>query len=163
MVLKREQQILGILRIGLGFIFFWAFIDKLCGLGFSTLADKSWVLGNSPTAGFLTKAAYGPFASFFQSLAGSSLVDWLFMIGLLFIGLSLILGMGVKIAGWTGSLMLVLMYLAMIPPKNNPFLDDHIIYAIVLVLFTQIKVGYWFGFGKWWSQFKIVRKNPYLE
>jgi thiosulfate dehydrogenase (quinone) large subunit len=163
MVLRREQQILGILRISLGFIFFWAFIDKLFGLGFATTQDKAWLLGNSPTAGFLTKSTYGPLASLFQGFAGSSVVDWLFMMGLVLIGLSLILGIGVKIAGWSGALLMVFMYMAMIPPKNNPLVDDHIIYAALLIFFTQVKIGQWIGLGKQWVQIKFVKQHSFLE
>lgn len=51
--------------------------DKIFGLGFSTTSDNAWLVGGSPTSGFLTFATQGPFASFFQSLAGSVFVDWI--------------------------------------------------------------------------------------
>ncbi|MDP1694730.1 MAG: hypothetical protein Q8L34_04280, partial [Candidatus Woesearchaeota archaeon] len=66
MVLRKEQELLGLLRIVLGGILLWPFFDKLFGLGFSTTPDKAWLLGNSPTLGFLTKSTTGPFASFYQ-------------------------------------------------------------------------------------------------
>ncbi|MBS3144298.1 hypothetical protein J4208_01815 [Candidatus Woesearchaeota archaeon] len=163
MGLKKDQVFLGVARISLGCIFFWAFIDKLFGLSFATPPDKAWLLGNAPTLGFLTKSTYGPFASIYQSFAGSPVIDWLFMLGLLGIGLSLILGIGIKIAGYSGALLMVLMYAAMIPPKNNPLFDDHIIYALILLAFTQMKVGHWIGFGKLWSQTKLVKQNKFLE
>lgn len=163
MVLRKEQVMLGLTRISLGCILFWAFIDKLLGLGFATAPEKAWLLGNSPTAGFLAKSTYGPMASFFQDLAGNPVVDWLFMMGLLLIGISLILGIGVKIAGWSGALLMMLMYTAMIPPKNNPLFDDHVIYALLFIFFTQIKVGHWLGLGKQWAQTKLVKQHAYLE
>ena len=64
------------LRLLMGFIFLWAFLDKTFGLGFATTADKAWILGGSPTSGFLTHAVVGPFATFFNSLAGVVLVDF---------------------------------------------------------------------------------------
>ncbi len=163
MVIKKDQVFLGVTRISLGCIFFWAFIDKLFGLGFATPSDKAWLLGNAPTLGFLTKSTYGPFASVYQSFAGNAIIDWLFMLGLLLIGLSLIFGVGIKVAGYSGALLMLLMYAAMIPPKNNPLFDDHIIYALILLAFTQMKVGHWIGFGKLWSQTKLVKQYPYLE
>ncbi len=163
MVLRKDQVFLGLARISLGCVFFWAFIDKLLGLNFATPPEKAWILGNSPTLGFLAKSTYGPFASVYQSFAGSPVVDWLFMMGLLFIGLSLIFGVGVKIAGYSGTLLMALMYLSMIPPKNNPLFDDHIIYGLILLVFTQMKVGHWIGFGKQWSQTKVVKQNNFLE
>ena len=153
----------GILRIALGLIFLWAFFDKLLGLGFATTADKSWLAGNSPTSGFLSKAVYGPFANIFHSLAGNPVVDWLFMLGLLLIGLSLTFGFLVKIASMSGSLMLLFMWLAMLPPKNNPILDDHIIYIIVLIGFIFSDAGNHLGLGKKWSSLRIVRGNQWLK
>ncbi len=161
---KREayKTILGLTRICLGFIFLWAFMDKTWGLGFSTTPEKAWLLGNSPTLGFLSGAA-GTFHTFFNSLAGSPLVDWLFMMGLLLIGLSLMVGIGVKVAGYSGALMMLLMWLAVIPPKTNPILDDHIIYLLVLIMFTVTKAGHYLGYGEWWSKTSLVKKNLWLE
>ena len=120
------------LRLLMGFIFLWAFLDKTFGLGFATTADKAWILGGSPTSGFLTHAVVGPFATFFNSLAGVAIVDWLFMLGLLFVGVTLILNRYVKWGALGGIMMLILMYLALLFPENNPFVDDHIVYAVLL-------------------------------
>lgn len=155
--------LLGILRICMGLIFFWAFIDKLFGLGFSTKADKSWLDGVSPTAGFLKNAATGPLANFYHSLGNSDLVTWLFMLGLLGIGLALILGVGVKIAGYSGALMMLLMWSALLPTETHPFLDDHIVYLIVFLFFTRIPVGEYIGLGKWWSETALVKKYSFLQ
>jgi thiosulfate dehydrogenase (quinone) large subunit len=162
MNLKNEQYVWAFLRLSLGLTFFWAFIDKLLGLGFATKPENSWLAGGSPTTGFLKSATKGPFASFYQSLAGNVFVDYLFMIGLLLIGLSLILGIGVKIAGYSGAFLLLLMWTALIPPTNHPFLDDHIIYGIVMLGLTFVKSGNWLGFGKWWSKTKLVKKYKFL-
>ncbi len=154
----------GLLRLGMGWIFFWAFIDKLLGLGFATTPEKSWLAGNSPTSGFLEFATKGPLAEFFKSLAGNVAVDWLFMMGLLFVGMFLLLGIGVRIASCVGALMMVLFYLAgFLLPVNNPFMDDHIMYAILLIGFSVSKSGDYLGFGKWWSKTKLVEKCPILK
>lgn len=120
------------LRFLMGFIFLWAFLDKTFGLGKATLPGKAWIAGGSPTTGFLSNAVQGPFASFFNSLAGVALVDWLFMLGLLFVGTTLLLNRYIKWGALAGALMLVLMYLAVLYPENNPFVDDHIVYAVLL-------------------------------
>lgn len=130
--MKTQKNIFLALRLGMGFIFLWAFLDKLFGLGFATTSAKAWINGGSPTAGFLTNAVHGPFASFFHGLSGVPVVDWLFMGGLLFTGITLIFN---KYLFWgviSGSSMLLLMYLAVLPPENNPIIDDHIIYILVL-------------------------------
>ncbi len=152
----------GLLRITLGSIFLWAFLDKLFGFGFSTIPEKSWLAGNSPTFVFLSNNK-GVFSSWFQSLAGSGLVDWLFMMGLLGIGLALIFGIGMKIAVYSGSLLMFLMWLASLPLKNHPFVDDHIIYILVLWVLYFLEAGKHFGFGNWWSRTKLVKKMPFLQ
>ncbi len=132
--MNKQKLILIGLRLVMGFIFLWAFFDKVFGLGFATTSDRAWIHGGSPTAGFLTNAVKGPFAEIFHSLAGVAIVDWLFMLGLLFVGLTLIFNKYVKWGCVAGGLMLLLMYLALIPPENNPLIDEHIIYILVLGL-----------------------------
>lgn len=164
MNMRKDQIFIGLTRISLGFIFLWAFLDKTFGFGFATLVEKSWISGGSPTSGFLLNATHGPFATLYQSLANNPFIDFIFMIGLLLLGVSLILGIGVKIAGYSGALLMILMYTASMPPENNPILDEHIIYALILVCFANMKnVGYWIGIGKLWSNTKLVKKLRFLE
>lgn len=152
-------------RLAIGFIFLWAFFDKLFGLGFATKSAQSWLNGGSPTTGFLKFGVTGPLAGFFNSLSGSVLVDWLFMLGLLGVGLGLVLGVAVRLASFFGSVMLFLMWLALLWPKNNPFLDDHLVYLIVLVgLYTStVRSEDVFGLGKWWKSLPLVSKFPFLQ
>src|SRR6185295_12626895 len=79
------------LRYVMAFIFLWAFVDKTFGLGFATTPEKAWIHGGSPTSGFLSFGTHGPFVEIFKSLSGMPIIDWLFMLGLLFIGLTLLL------------------------------------------------------------------------
>ena len=116
----------------MGFTFFWAFLDKTFGLGFNTAQSDAWIQGASPTSGFLLNATQGPFATFFQGLAGNPLIDWVFMIGLLAIGLSLLMNRYVKIGGLSGMLMMLLMYVALLWPDTNPFVNYQLVYALIL-------------------------------
>ncbi|KKR31236.1 MAG: DoxX family protein [Candidatus Falkowbacteria bacterium GW2011_GWF2_39_8] len=152
-----------VLRLLMGWTFAWAFFDKLFGLGFATTEAKAWVNGGSPTLGFLKFATKDPLAEFYQGLAGNPSVDWLFMIGLLLIGVALILGIGVRIASVSGIVMLLLMYSAVLLPENNPFLDDHIINSIVLIGVMVSNSGNYFGLGNWWSNTTLVKKYPFLR
>ena len=90
------NKIMSLLRVCLGFIFLWAFADKLFGLGFATTSAKAWINGGSPTYGFLIFGTKGPFAEIFKMLAGNNLVDLLFMEGFLFVGVTLIFNFCVK-------------------------------------------------------------------
>lgn len=167
-------KIWALLRIGLGGIFLWAFVDKLIGLGFATcrnaqtgavetMCSKAWLEGGSPTEGFLKFGTDGPLADFYQGLAGNTAIDWLFMIGLLGIGAALILGIGVKIAAATGSLLLLMMWSAVLPPENNPVLDDHLIYILVLAGIYRTNGNQVWGLRNWWVKQEIVKKYPILE
>lgn len=122
------------LRIVMSFIFLWAFFDKLFGLGFATTSEKAWINGGSPTTGFLSMGVKGPLADIFQSLAGVAAVDWLFMIGLLFIGLTLLFNKYVFWGALAGIILMILMWLALLFPENNPLIDEHIVYALVFAL-----------------------------
>ncbi|MEX2014129.1 MAG: hypothetical protein WD896_02120 [Parcubacteria group bacterium] len=122
------------LRFVMALIFLWAFADKLLGLGFNTTAENAWWNGGSPTSGFLLNATRGPMAELFKGLAGVPAVDWLFMLGLLFVGLTLFLNRFVVWGALAGSLEMLLMYLASFPPANNPLLDEHVVYILVLIL-----------------------------
>ena len=55
------QVAIALLRVAVGFIFLWAFLDKFFGLGYATAADKGWIDGGSPTKGFLSGVKVGPF------------------------------------------------------------------------------------------------------
>lgn len=153
---------LAVTRIALGLLFLWAFFDKLFGLGFATAAERAWVSGGSPTTGFLKMGVNpdSPFAATFSSLAGQAWVDWLFMFGLLGVGVALLLGIGLRIAAVAGSALMLLMWAALIPLENNPVVDDHIVYALVLWVVAFGKREY--SLTDWWLSNKSVKKNPWL-
>ncbi|GIH94940.1 DoxX family membrane protein [Planobispora siamensis] len=150
-------------RIALGWVFLWAFVDKLFGLGFATPAAKAWVNGGSPTTGFLKGTGEHALGGFFSSLAGQVWVDWLFMLGLAGVGTALILGMGMRVAAGAGALMMLMMWAAELPLVTNPFVDEHIVYAIVLVALALSHAGDTLGLGAWWSRTALVKRLPFLK
>lgn len=149
-------------RISLGWVFLWAFLDKTFGLGHETASGAAWIDGGSPTDGFLTFAPVGPFQGFYNDLAGNTLVDWLFMLGLLGVGVAFLAGIGIRLAAACGALLLVMMWSAVLPPENNPFMDDHIIYALLGVGLAMTRAGDTLGLGTWWRGTDLVRRNPWL-
>jgi thiosulfate dehydrogenase [quinone] large subunit len=168
---KHRHILIALVRVSIGWVFFWAFIDKLFGLGFSTckdagvLCEKAWLMGGSPVAGFLAGAT-GPLADVFHWLGATPvitpIVAVLFMAGLLGIGVALILGAGMKLGSYGGATLLVLMFLAK-PPTTNPFMDDHIVYALVLLLLCWIHAGHYYGLGRWWENHAFVKKYTWLN
>lgn len=156
------DRVFALTRLFIGWTFLWAFLDKTFGLGFATEDADAWVNGGSPTNGFLSFATKGPLDGFYQSFAGDAWADWLFMIGLAGIGVALILGIGMRIAAASGALLLVLMWSAALAPDNNPFMDDHLIEAAVLVGLALIGAGDTWGFGKVWKKLPLVKRYPAL-
>ncbi|MFF5264720.1 hypothetical protein ACFY4C_37850 [Actinomadura viridis] len=157
------RYVWAVARLALGWVFAWAFLDKTFGLGHETPAAKAWIEGGSPTAGFLKNSPEGPLAGFYNGLAGQAWADWLFMLGLAGVGVALLLGIGMRLAAVAGVLMLLMMWSAVLPPANNPFMDDHLVYAIVLVGLALVSAGDTLGLGRRWGGTALVRRFPVLK
>ncbi len=164
-----------LLRIGLGLLYLWAFIAQGFGIGytnqetpaagatavvavdygwhFSYDADKGWISSgfqHSPTAGYVDKA-HGPTAWVVQKLpTGVDDFGWMFALGGL--GVALTLGICMRIAGWGGFLLNMIIWFAGFPPTSNPLLDgEHMTFALVLLLLMFLHAGNHWGLGRWWS------------
>ena len=175
------RKALAAMRIAFGLTFLWAFFDKLLALGFSTGAitndagektgvdyfgqDAAWINGGSPTEGFLKfgVADSNPFQGFYNSIGGAAWADWLFMLGLLGIGLALTFGFGMRIAAASGALLYFLMWTASLPLDNNPIVDDHILGAISVIVLGLTLAGDTWGVGKSWARTHLVRQYRFLR
>ncbi|MFE2889583.1 hypothetical protein [Streptomyces sp. NPDC059272] len=162
------------LRLVTGFVFLWAFLDKTFGFGYATPSGKGWVDGGSPTKGFLSSVAAGPMESTFHDWAGAGWANWLFMLGLLGVGVALVAGVALRLAAVAGSAMMALMWLAEWPPakhlsdgslsmSSNPFADYHLVYAIVLIALAAAGAGVTWGLGRLWATLPIVRDHNWLR
>lgn len=136
-----DRYVWAVVRLSLGWIFLWGFLDKTFGLGVDTERADAWLDGASPATGFLAFGTRGPFAEAFQGMAGSVLVDWLYMLGLLALGVALVLGIGLRVAAVAGSTLLVMIWSAGLWPERNPFMDEHLIYSLVLVGLAVANAG----------------------
>jgi len=160
-----------LLRLALGFVFLWAFADKLLALGFATgraddgsvdvLGPDAWINGGSPTRGFLANATDGPLAGVFQGMAGVAVVDWLFMLGMAGVGVALLLGIATRIAAVAGAMQMLLIRAATVP-ENNPLVDQHVVYAIALFALAAASAGDHWGLGRAWRRSRLVRRFPLL-
>lgn len=129
-----------LLRLMMGLLFFFA--------GWAKLTTQGWT-----AAGFLENAT-GPFASWFQSLAGSGFVDALNMWGLTLIGGALILGLLVRTASFFGIVLMALYYFAdFVGHTEHGLIDEHIVYIAVFLLFLA---G---GFGHVWGLDVLVERR----
>ncbi|MFC4855893.1 hypothetical protein [Actinophytocola glycyrrhizae] len=167
-------RVSAVTRITMGLVFGWAFIDKLFGLGYATGAEKAWLNGGSPTKGFLGNLDHGPFADTFRGWAGAWWADSLFMLGLAGIAVALLFGVGLRIAAVSGTVMMLLMWVAEWPldrftdageptMSTNPILDYHVLYALVLVWLAVVAAGQTWGLGKRWAALPVVRDNRWLR
>lgn len=151
------------IRITLGWIFIWAFLDKLLGLGYATKSGQAWINGVSPTSGYLNFGTGGLFGDLFADLANNAVVDVVFMAALLLLGVALLLGIGLKIAAVGGSLLMALLWLSNFPPTNNPIVDEHVIYIFALIGIALAQAGRYIGLGVRWSETKLVKRFRFLE
>lgn len=174
----KGARVWGILRIGVGWTFLWAFLDKAFALGFATGRNPdtgaidffgngaAWLNGGHPTEGFLKYGVHskGALATFYSGLAGQGWVDWVYMLSMVLIGVALILGIGTRLAAFGGILWMGIFYTASsLWPENNPFLDEHVFLAILLVGIVIVGAGRYLGFGRRWERTGLVRRFPILK
>ncbi|MEU3250543.1 DoxX family membrane protein [Streptomyces sp. NPDC006997] len=169
-----RAYVFGSVRLLMGFVFLWAFLDKTFGFGYATPSGKGWIDGGSPTLGFLSSVKVGPMESTFHSWAGDTWVNWLFMLGLLGVGLALVSGVALRLAAVAGTAMMAFMWIAEWPPakhlsdgsasmSTNPFADYHVVYAAILIGLAVVSAGNALGFGRLWAKLPFVRDNGWLR
>ena len=129
---KKQKIMLLFLRLAMGWMMFYAGITKIL--------NPNW-----SAAGYLQGAK--TFAVFYQWLAGPSIVPFINFVnewGLTLLGASLILGIFVRLSSMLGVLLMLLYY---IPALSFPYVehgyivDEHIIYALVLLFFAVVRAG----------------------
>jgi thiosulfate dehydrogenase [quinone] large subunit len=161
------RRSLAVLRLATGFIFLWAFLDKTFGLGYATAGASAWIHGGTPSQGFLkSPAVVGPFKSLFATIA-SPTSDILFMLAMLAIGAAVMLGIGLRVSAFAGSVVLLFMYLAEWPfganaGSSNPLVDYHVIYALALIVIAAVSAGDTWGLGRVWKKLPLVQNNRWL-
>ena len=132
------------LRLTLG----WLFLSA----GWTKLSAGTWSAG-----AFLT-ASTGPFATWFQSMAGNPFVDMLNVYGQICIGIALIVGLFVRPAAFFGFILMILYYFAQFEQNTlHGIVDEHIVYALVFLL---VFVG---GFGYVWGIDGLIGRQPSLQ
>ena len=129
-----------LLRVSLGWMFFWAGITKVL--------DPTW-----SAAGYLKGAK--TFVGFYQWLLSPGIlpvVNFINEWGLTFLGVSLILGIFVRLSSSLGAVLMLLYYLPVLDfPYPNPFsyiVDEHIIYVFALLALASLRAGDVWGLGK---------------
>lgn len=152
-----DKIFMALLRISLGLIWLWAFFDKLLGLGFSTAPENAWLAGGSPTQGYFMFAVNpnSPLSFLYTDVLG----QFYFIMDIALMGMLLVVGLGLTFGLWTrlSSIFGIIFMLSIVgaswPFEHHPFLDEHIVYTLLLLLFMFMPVSKWIGLGNWWSEF----------
>ena len=151
---KSQKVSLFLLRLTTGWLFFYAGITKLL--------DPEW-----SSVGYLKGAK--SFAGLFGTLTSPGVlpvVDFLNKWGLTLVGLSLILGVFVRLSSIFGAILMALYYLPLsfpMPDTHSYIVDYHIIYLFALVVLGVWKAGRAWGFENWCSNLPICSKYPKLR
>jgi len=131
------KDIVVLLRVAMGWLFFYAGITKVL--------DPEW-----SAAGYLANAK--TFSDFFAYLASPANIGWVNLAnewGLTLLGISLLLGLGVRVSSMLGAALMMLYYLPLLEfPRvgaHSYIVDDHIVYALVLIFFAAVRAGRMFG------------------
>ena len=142
-----------LLRLGIGWLFFYAGWSKV--VTYFTAAED-WT-----AAGFLSHLP-GPFAGFFSGMAGNVLVDYLNAYGLLLVGTALILGILVRWSAFWGIVIMVFYDVASFPAEHSYVVEDHFIFALVLLVLAAVGAGRVRGLDSWVENSSLVKSNPWL-
>lgn len=137
-----QKKLLFITRILFGGLFLWSGLNKVTS-GFTA-------------SGYLINATTGPFMEFFQSLAGSPIVDSLVIYGEVLIGIALVTGLFVRFASAMTIIMMSLFYLSAFPPEHG-LISEHIIYILVAKILAA------FGAGRLWGIDGLLEKQPLVK
>jgi thiosulfate dehydrogenase [quinone] large subunit len=147
---KYHLVLLTLLRVSLGWFFFFAGITKVL--------DPDW-----SAAGFLGNAAMFPnFYAFFLHPSILPVVNFLNEWGLTLVGVGLMLGISVRLSAYVGALLMLLYYF----PHDNThgfIVDDHVVYVIALFVLASTSLRSTVGMHGYLVQLPIVKRSPLLK
>lgn len=153
--MKMSEKLLFLMRIALGWLFFYA--------GFMKIITPGW-----SAAGYLGTAK--TFAGFYAFLASPSVlpvINFIVAWGLLLLGLSLILGLFLRLSTVLGAVLMFLFYLPVLTfpyiGKNYFLVDDHIIFLLALLILGNAHAGRFWGLETWCSKLPICSRYPKLR
>ncbi|MDO8435400.1 MAG: DoxX family protein [bacterium] len=153
--MKQIQKIsLFLLRITMGWMFLYA--------GLSHVLDPKF-----SAAGYLAGAK--TFVAFYHWLAGPSIlpvVNFINAWGLTLLGISLILGIAVRLSAKLGALLMILYWLPLgivHPNAHSLIVDEHIIYAAALLVLGSVSAGRIWGLENWCSNLPLCSTYPKLR
>lgn len=152
---------LGVLRITLGLVLAWSFVDKLFGLGFPTPGERAVLAGSSATRGYLMSTD-GVAAGLFHAMAGHWWVDALFLLGLGGGAIALLFGVASRLGTVAVIAVMGMLWVSSLPLSNNPVIDQHLFYCVTAVALLATGADRVLGLGAVWRSLPVVRSQPVL-
>lgn len=151
-----ERSLIVFFRLAMGWTFLYAASHQVFDPAFTVV-------------GFLshTKTFHNLFAVFTtptMAPATTFLVEY----GHLLIGLSLVLGIMVRVSASFGVLLMLIYWMAhmdwpFVENKNNFLFDYHLVYGGVLVYLIAKRAGHVFGLDAWIEQTPFMARHPALR
>ena len=154
MMTSAQKWSLFLLRIALGWLFFYAGLVKVL--------NPEW-----SARGYLEGAQ--TFTGLYQWLAQPDVIaltnifnEW----GLVLLGVALLLGLYVRLAGFLGVLLMLLYYFPVLDfpriPPHSYLVDEHIVYGMALIVLAVFRAGRFWGLHRWASTWPVCRRFPKL-
>lgn len=109
------------------------------------------------------------FTGLYQLLASPANIGWVNFLnewGLTLLGISLILGIGVRLSGTLGAVLMLLYYFPALefPLVDHGYIvDEHIVYALALLYFAAVRAGRIFGLEEWCAGLPICQRFPKIR
>ena len=143
-----------LVRLSLGWLFFYSGITKILNPQWSSL---KYLQGAKMMTGFY---------AWLSQPSILSVVDFMNEWGQLLLGISLILGVAVRLSTTLGAILMALYYIALPFPYPNPqslIVDTHVIYALILIYLGAVQAGRVYGLETWCSNLPICARFPRLR
>ncbi|MCU4718017.1 DoxX family membrane protein [Halapricum hydrolyticum] len=143
------------LRLVMGWVFFYAGVDKLLAGDWSA---RGYLMGAANREGVLLPGLWETLA---QDYIG--IVDPLNVWGLTLVGLALLLGAAVRWSALWGSVIMLFYYLSGYPLENSLLIDSHVVYIMVLFGLGAFGAGRILGVDEYLESTALVENNPWLR
>jgi len=144
-----------LLRLSMGWLMFYAGITKVL--------DPNW-----SAAGYLENAQ--TFSSFYAWLAQPAILPFINFVnewGLTLLGISLILGIFVRLSTIFGAVLMLLYYFPVLEfpliGTHSYLVDEHVIYAIALLVLGALNAGQEWGLDERLADTKFFKKHRKLR
>lgn len=148
---KFEKISLLLVRLSLGWLFFYSGITKILNPDWTSI---KYLQGAKSLTGFY---------AWMTQPSILSVVDIMNEWGQLLLGISLILGIAVRLSTTLGAILMTLYYAALPFPYPNPqslIVDQHVIFALVMIYLGAVRAGRAYGLEEWCSKLPICSRFP---